>query len=311
LPTITRLEQLSKTEFVATIENPISETKNTIYAPAFLFAWEKIKEELKSPVVITEKNTLDFRLLNESKSHKGSLTEDEYSAEAEIIGDGIIAKAFFNKTLPFEKKLQILDEPIELDSTKVSAFGMYYYDEEIVQFTDILYYKDDDHYILKLKPKDGQHEIILIKGLEKYQTLKEAIEFTDDWIAQGKKEQAVQKNEWKYRLNPEDVFSIPIIQFNIETNYKKIEGQTFKTSNNKDHFIAEAYQRTGFIFNENGAVVESEAVIIVDSVGTETIIQAPKKMVFNQPFLVLIKRTNQKNPYFILKVMNSELLKRK
>lgn len=311
LPEVTNLDNLKQTEFAITLENPISQNKNIIYAPAFLYAWEKIKEELKSPIIVGSTNSIDFNLLNKSMSHQSSLTDNEYSATAEIIDGVIIAKAFFNKTLPFETKLQVLDEPINFDTTKVFAFGMYYYSEEAIKFTQILYYKDDNNFILKLVPKEKEHEIILVKGLDKYETLKDAIKLSNELVAQGKKEQADTKLLWKYQIVDEDIFAIPAIKFNIATNYKNIEGQGFSTGDTKKYSVEEAYQRTGFIFNENGAVIESEAIVAVDSVGAEPIITHPKKMIFDRPFLIIIKRADKTNPYFVLKVANAELLTRK
>ncbi|MBL7744969.1 MAG: hypothetical protein JNN00_15960 [Chitinophagaceae bacterium] len=311
LPKVTNLDNLKQTDFVITLENPISENKNIIYAPAFLYAWDKIKEQLKFPILVDSTNSTDFNLLNKSTSHQSSLTDKEYSVTAEIVGGTIIAKAFFNKTLPFETKLQVFDEPINFDTTKVSAFGMYYYNEDAIKFTQILYYKDDNNFILKLAPKDNQHEIILVKGLDKYQTLRDAIKLTNDLLAQGKKEQTNSKLLWKYQIVHEDIFAIPAIKFNIKTNYKNIEGQGFSTGDNKKHSVEVAYQRTGFILNENGAVVESEAVAIADSASAEPIITHPKKMIFDRPFLIIIKQADKTNPYFVMKVANAELLTRK
>jgi hypothetical protein len=314
LPGVTSLDNLKQTDFVATLENPFSENKNIIYAPAFLYAWDKIKEELKNPIIVADSNTLDFKLLNQSISHQNSLTETDYSSTAQIVDGAIIAKAFFNKTLPFVTKLEVLEKPIHFDTTKVSAFGMYYYDEEAIKFTQILYYKDDNNFILKLTPKDKQHEIVLVKGVDKYQTLTNAINLTNDLIAEGKKEQTNTKLSWKYKIIPEDMFAIPAIKFNIETHYKNLEGQNFVTKDNKKHPFEVAYQRTGFILNENGAVVESEADITVAAVDTGSaapIITHPKKMIFDKPFLIIIKRTGKVNPYFVMKVANAELLTRK
>ena len=311
LPGVTGLDNLKQTDFVITLENSISENKNIIYAPAFLYAWNKIREELRSPVMVGSTNSADFNLLNRSMSYQNSLTDNEYSVTAEIADGAIIARAFFNKTLPFETKLQILDDPISFDTAKVSAFGMYYYSEDAIKFTQILYYKDDNNFILKLVPKDRQHEIILVKGLDKYQTLKDAIKFTNDLVARGKQERADNRLLWKYQIVHEDIFAIPAIKFNIATYYKNIEGQDFLTSDNKKHSVEEAYQRTGFIFNENGAVVESKAVVAVDSASAASVITHPKKMIFDKPFLIIIKRADKTNPYFVMKVANAELLTRK
>lgn len=309
LPEVTNLNDLKHTDFVTTLENPISKNKNIIYAPSFLYAWDKVKEELKSTIIADDKNSLHFRLLNKSISHQNSLTDTEYSATVETVDGVIIARAFFNKTLPFETKLQVLDDPIHFGTANVAAFGMYYYDEEVIKLTQILYYKDDNNFILKLIPKDKQHEIILVKGIDKYQTLRDAVKFTNDLISEGKKEQANTNLSWKYYITPDDIFAIPVIKFNIATNYKNLEGQNFFTKDNKKYSIEVAYQRTGFILNENGAVVESEAVVTTTS--DSPIIIHPKKMVFDKQFLIVIKRADKTNPYFVMKVANTELLTRK
>ncbi len=310
LPEVTSLDNLKQTDFVVTLENPVSENKNIIYVPAFLYAWDVIKEELKVPIITDNSNSLEFKLLDNSISHQSSLTDKEYSATAEIVDGAIIARAFFNKTLPFETKLEVLEEPITFDTTKVSAFGMYYYDEDAIKFTKILYYKNENNFILKLTPKDKQHEIILVKGVDKYQTLKDAIKLTNDLIAEGKQEQSNSRLFWKYQIVQEDIFAIPIIKFNIETHYKNLEGQGFSTNDNKKHSVEEAYQRTGFIFNENGAVVESQVYTTTDS-SSDAPVTHPKKMIFDKPFLIIIKRTDKTNPYFVMKVANAELLTRK
>jgi len=307
LPEVTNIGKLQQTEFVPTLESPINDNKNIIYATALLYAWDKTKQKLNGPVSLTDSNSNEFRLLNQSISYKNTLTQDEYAAEAEIVDGVIIAKAFFNKTLPFPSKLQKIDEPILFDKTKVSAFGMQSYDEEAVEFTQILYYKDDDHFILKLTPKDDQHEIQLVKGITGIVSLADALSKTNSLIDLGKKEKNSSESSWKYSLNEIDMFSIPIIKFNIEKNYGEIEGQVF-TTNNKIHHVEIAYQRTGFILNENGAVVESESYTMTDSADAEPIKIQPKKMVLDKPFFIIIKRGKSHYPYFVMRVQNSELL---
>lgn len=310
LPQVTNISKLRQTQFVPTLENSISDNKNIIYAPAFLYAWEKVKQKLKAPINLTNNNSNEFKLLNQSTSFKNTLTDDEYSAEAEIVDSIIRAKAFFNKTLPFQSKLQRLDNPILFNKTKVLAFGMQSYDEEAVKFTKILYYKDDDHFIIKLIPKDNADEIQLIKGVTDVVNLSDAIKKTNRLIDLGNKEKSNPKISWKYSLNNIDIFSIPSIKFNIESNYNEIKGQAF-TANSKKYHVENAYQRTGFILNENGAVVENEAyTTVTDSSVTEPIKILPKKMVFDKPFFIIIKHTKNVNPYFVMFVKNAELLTR-
>lgn len=311
LPEVTTLNKLPQTDFALTLENPISENKNTIYAPAFLFAWDEVKEKLNATIIENDTNSLDFKLINRSISHLNTLAKNEYTASASIVYGIIRAKAFFNKTLPFEYKLQVLDNSIVFNSTKVAAFGMDYFDEKIIPLTEILYYKNDDHFILKLSPKDKQHEIILVKGIDTPKTFIQAITQTNQLIEEGKTEKEKENKARNYIIQRDDIFAIPTIKFNIETNFKNLERQNFLTNNKIKHSIEVAYQRTGFILNENGAVVESEATVAVDSASTIPTVSYPKKMIFDKPFYIFIKRTDNKNPYFAMKVSNTELLEKK
>lgn len=307
LPEVIDISKLHQTQFASTLESPIDRSKNVIYAPALLYAWDEIRQKLDAPIKLTDSNSREFKLFNESTSYKNSLTKGEFSAEAKIIGNEVIASAFFNKTLPFTSKLQKIDDGLVFNKAKVSAFGMQSFDEEAVKFSQILYYKDDDHFALRLIPKDDQHEILLIKGIGNVVTLSEAVKKTNEIIALGMKEKLDSKISWKYSLNEIDIFSIPEIKFNIENNYRDIEGQVF-TTNKDNHFVETAYQRTGFILNENGAVVESYAVISTDTADAKPIKIEPKKMIFDKPFFIIVKRRKSENPYFVMYVQNSELL---
>ena len=308
LPEVTALEKLKQTDFVPTLENPIAANKNIIYAPAFLYAWDKVKQKLKTKIVEADNNSLDFKLLTNSKSYINSMNEDEYSVTVDFDGDAIMASAFFNKTLPFETKLQKMEYPINFGKTKVSAFGMHYFDEEVIKFSHILFYENDNKFILKLIPKDKQHEMIFVKGLDNVENLADAVNQTTELIKKGKEEKSNPKNSWKYEILPEDNFAIPTIKFNLATNYVRLEGQTFKTSDHKNHVLYEAYQRTGLILNENGASVTSEVFAVTDSIGAEPKIIHHKKMKFDKTFYIIIKRIDKSNPYFVMKVDNEELM---
>ncbi len=102
---------------------------------------------------------------------------------------------------------------------------------------------------------------------------------------------------------------IPKFNFNIETNYSKLEGAYFN-ANNRIFQVEYAKQRTAFLLDESGAEIESEAEIEVTSEAIEEELEKPKpkKMIFNIPFLILLKRTDAKNPYFGLWTTNSELM---
>jgi hypothetical protein len=218
LPTVTNLDSLKQTEFVATLENTITENKNIIYSPTLLFAWDKIKSELNSNITLNKTQSEDFKLLNQSNSYKNSLLESEYTADVKIDGNNISVKTFFNKTLPFPIKLDKLYDSIIFNEKKVASFGMKSFDYEKTTFTKLLYYKSDDEFILKFIPKDSNEEIILSKGLNPTNTLTEAVKQVNELIEKGKIEKKDTNLLWKYYIIEKDVFSIPMLKINIEKN---------------------------------------------------------------------------------------------
>lgn len=312
LPGVTKLDILTQTDFVPTLENSIKNNKNIIYAPAFLFAWNKLSETLGGKIIVDDSNSNDFKLVTRSTSYQNSMVDSEYLAEVIVDNGEIVARAIFNKTLPFATKLEKAGTPMHFGKIKVAVFGMYHYDEAIIERSRILYYNNDNNFILKLMPRDNDHEILFVKGLGEVTDLAEAIKRTYALIRQGEKERNDQTIVWKYEITPVDIFSIPEIKFNVKTNYKEIEGQTLSTSGLKGLTILEASQRTGFILNENGAEVESEAMVkmAADSSDAPLEIIHPKKMIFDSPFYMIIKHVDITNPYFVMKVNNTELMKK-
>jgi len=124
----------------------------------------------------------------------------------------------------------------------------------------------------------------------------------------GKDGRKNEKLQWKYYLSEDDEVVIPKINFNIETNYPTLEGHKFQTEE-RNYTIITAWQRTAFILNEKGAEIESLVISMVlseEENGEENL--RPKKMIFDKPFLILLKRTYSQNPYFGLWAANTELM---
>lgn len=313
LPGVTNLDSVAETEFMPTLESAVHAGKNSIYAPTLLYAWDEIRNELGVSVAPAPGSSEDFLMLNRSHSFENSLESGDYTINKEIEGQHISVSAFFNKTLPFPAKMDKLEQGIVFNGTTVPAFGMTYRNEDIIEFSEILYYRSDDAFALKFRPRDESQEIILIKGFNTLKNLSEAVTISNELIESGKRERRDSALAWKYDFNPEDFFSIPVIRFNINTNYQAIEGQSFKTSTTA-YTITKAYQRTGFILNETGAVVESEAEISIEAAELpeeEPLKPHPKHIVFDKPFFIIVKKKAQANPYFVMKVENAELMEKK
>ena len=125
----------------------------------------------------------------------------------------------------------------------------------------------------------------------------------------GKKEMGDKKLQWKYYMEEGDYLIIPKFKFNIETNYPTMEGKHFSTASGT-YKIEQAWQRTAFLLDESGAVIESEAevAVAVEEIEEDYNKPKPKEMIFDKPFLLILKRVDGKNPYFGLWTTNAELM---
>jgi hypothetical protein len=302
-------DSLKHTEFILSPDNVVPAGKNIAYTPTLLLAWDEIEKELKSPVVLTTNNSPDFHLLYESMGYQNSLVAGEYKTETRIEKDQISARAFFEKSLPFEYPYLPARTPFLFMKTPVQAFGKPVGDFADTAKTKILYYQSDEKFIVSLIPKDSSQEIIVYKGVNPSFSFRKVIGETDSLIRTGMTEAKSARYKWKYILKEADELWIPDIQFNLYKNYSSLIDQEF-TSGNRGFMITTAYQETAFSLNQRGAIVASGsmvAVAVADSGGVKSV-EHPKKLLMDKPFFLLLRNKKRGEPYFMLKVDNTEIL---
>lgn len=260
---------------------------------------------MKSPLQV-DSTLKDLTLINKSKSYINVLKPLEYWVSVRINDDLIIAKADFKKSLPFEIELKKFTNELIFNKIKVSSFGTHGYDYRTSEIIDIFYYKNDENFIIKLQPKDIQHEILLFKSENTYRTMIEMLSDMNKKIEIGKRERLNANTSWKYYLVDGDIVVIPKMNFNIETNFETLEGENI-TSGTKTLQIETAYQRTAFILDEKGAEIASEVVLEL-AVEEEYDKPKPKKVRFDKPFFIMVKRKDSQYPYLGMWITNTELM---
>jgi len=295
-PEVKNLKEFSKTIFLPTLESEFSTKNNGIYAASFLLAWDEIKKIIADPIKNIDSEELS--MIDKSDSYENVLSENEIIKKVEVHGLIIKAEAYFKKSLPFKIKLVRHRKPLFFRNDSVSTFGCYGANKT----ASIIYYNNDDDFAVKLSPANVEQEIILVKtNFADKINLKNSIENLSKYEA----------NSWNYVFDDEDELKIPIIEFDIETNYTSIEGTSFSAGLRKFQFDT-AYQRNAFILNEKGAEVESLTILHLRTLslnqGKKSI---PRKMIFNSPYLILLRKIDNKYPYFAMFVANSELMKKK
>jgi hypothetical protein len=304
-----RLHPSSATDFAISLESKIPAGRNLIYSPTLLMAWDEIRNTLKKPLELPHPSA-ELSALHSSRMFKGSLVPGDYEKEINYDDGGIRVKVSFQKSLPFEIPFTGKDLPeLIFDKQKVRSFGMYSPYDAAAGNLGIAYYKNDAHFIIRLLPKDTTQEIILALGLPMDGSFAGVLRSVEEALREGVQDKQRKGTWWKYTFNEDDLLNIPVIDFDLRTNFPELEGQEV-IAGLKPMFIEKAEQRTAFSLNESGAEVSSEAEIamVVDSAEAEK--PVPQKFVFNRPFVVIAKRRSAAYPYFMMTVKNAELLKK-
>lgn len=303
------MAEYANTKFVPTMEHRISANTNAVYCVTLLYAWDEIRKTIQAPLTIPSRHH-DLTLLNADLWFRNTLKPNEYTAEGLVQGDKIITRAAFKKNLPFKHQFNSFDNRLRFAEKKVASFGFvggngYECDDQV----RILYYQNDHHFLVKLIPEETAHEILLYMPDHTFSTMSEMLPEVKQLMEKGNNERKQASQKWKYSILADDELIIPKFDFDISTVFNSLVGNRFSAAD-KDYFIENAWQRTAFQLDESGAAVESEATIICTTGIEEENPNKPqpKKMIFNRPFYILLKRTDAANPYFVLWVANSELL---
>ena len=310
-PAETSVTNLTKTLFIPTLEEGIKPGDNIIYTPTFLLAWNALQDETGRFTQVPANNQ-QLNFVNRSLSYKNALADNEYNKTIKVSERKITVRTAFNKSLPFKVPLDS-QAGFKFMGTTVKAFGMRHYDWAMAEQISILYYKNDDEFIIRLAPEDHNNEIIIAKGLDSGSDLITLQSSINQGIERGRTDQQQEENLWRYRLKSIDEVIIPVLRFNIGANYASIENQHVATAD-QTYFIEKAYQRTAFILDEYGAKVESVAEVAAAAAAAPVgpaKRPTPKHFLLNKPFAVILKKVNSTNPYFMMKVENDELMIRR
>lgn len=311
-PEVKDLKAYKETDFLPTLEHAIPAGKNAIYAASLPYAWNEVRKAVKAPIAIDAKFA-DLTLLHATKSYLNVLKQDEYSTSVSVTDDEIQAKAYFQKMLPFEYKFDTFKGKLTFDNKKVASFGLHASEHKLYYKCDVLYYEDDNNFLFSLTPKDEQHEILLGMFGGKQASIAQYLQKIKEWQAQALVMQQDEKKRWRFYLDRAlDKVIIPKLTFNIETNFEKIIGNNFHAGQVL-YRVTKVYQSTAFILDESGAKVESEAEMEAKKEGEmmeEKPVEKPrpKNLVFDKPFLLMLKRKDNPNPYFAMWVNNAELM---
>ena len=300
------LSDYKLTDFVPTLENPLIIGHNSVYCAALLYAWDEVRKSLNNSIIVDSTKS-DLFLLNQSTTFEDALDPNDYNSSVSTSNNRIKVSVNFKKSLQFVNDFDKNYDDFIFKNQAVKSFVSYGKNEQI----EILYYKNDFDFIIKIHTKAIDSEMILFKTTRKHQSLIQYVSGIDDMIRIGCIEKRDEHLKSNYILNKDDKVIIPELDFNIKTNYPRLENNTVYS--NYGYFkLDKIDQKTALKLNEHGMELEGEYVVSISllSLDEECPIKV-KNLIFDKPFLIVLRKTRTINPYFCLWIDNTELMIKK
>lgn len=296
-------------------------------------AWNELCQAIGEDVRLNKPVPM-VAALNRKDVTRDALDDASYVAEAGMIGEGLVGRiekalakkfrgaarptlldqlrtlppdgwgayAYLFKQLPFQTAFTRMEYPMVFNDEvigdhNVAAFGMGCYSPETASSAAmgrqvaILDYRDDDDFVIEMQTRSKDDRLILAK-VRPAKTLGATAEGVWRRVEKAKPQ----------RMVFSDRLEIPVLDFSLVRAYSEIVGLSVVSSNKGVHGqdVVFADQTIRFRLDETGAVLKSEAVLGVWG--------SRHALVFDRPFLILLRRREAKRPYLAMWIGNAELL---
>lgn len=284
----------SRSQIVPNMLTPVDAGMNTAYSASFTLVWNEMRNQVGAPV---NNKAKAVKWMNDSPVSEDILGPKEFKRDVKIDGGNITMLVNFQKELGFDVPMQPLKEPFEFNGKAVKAFGMEEYDPEIIGQAHLVYYRDEDHFVMNLDSKDKSSDVILAKGFNKGDQLHVILQQIQGAIRKGTK------------IKEFASLKIPVLKFQEEEHFKELEGIDFKAKGIA-YSIKTARQKMLFTLDQEGAKIAAAAVgeVTVAAALDSSEVMRPPNLLFNKPFVVMLQKKKSDFPYFILKVENEEIM---
>ena len=231
----------------------------------------------------------------------GAVTPDLIPSVDILAKNSVVLYSCLFVNMPFEWAFDRLRKPLRFGQENVATFGI---DGDLgiskrarsvraqVKVCDI---RGKDDFVVELKTKRSTHQLILAK-IPPEATLIGAVNSVLKRITVP-----------QFRSPPRfDRLIIPVADYDLARGYPELVGRALRVKNPlfSDMPIVAANQSIRFKLDESGAVLKSEARIVLGGISVED----PPDLIFDKPFLVLLKCTTSDKPYFAMWVDNPEVL---
>ena len=163
----------------------------------------------------------------------------------------------------------------------------------------VKHYATPDDFVIEIATKEKDDRLIIAR-MTPGATLRETVDAAMARVNATAKESPAP-------LTREEPFEVPILNFDVTRDFGEIVGMGVATPGFTDLVILKALQNIRFKLDERGAILKSDAAIVVGRTGAQQPVQR-RSFVCEGPFLVLMARRDATTPYFAAWIANDELL---
>lgn len=330
------LTKVERTMVVPTLDTPLNDGQSAIWCAAFQLAWDRLKADVtKGPVHLRNAEAVAQRL-NEGQVSEADLRPEDYFATAGLAGDrfvetiqremarrfpnapplefelprqGLAAFAFLAAGVPWRYEFHDNHWPLTFTNadglrTPVRSFGILEKDEdargESFRGQVVLLWASDgeertpEQFAVDLCRHSTPYQVVLARMSRKStlaDTLKEL-------------QRKMQRNQPKKdRLGEEDTLLVPTMHWRIKHHFEELEGPDKVVTSGPcaGLFMSTAVQSVQFRLDRRGAELASGALSALVNGG-------PRRLHFDRPFLLYLKKRDAKQPILVMWVENAELM---
>jgi hypothetical protein len=318
-------ERLANTVIVPTLQRPIPPGKSVVWCATMPAAWQALEKSAhKGPLMLEGDEAISHEL---SSSAPPELEPEHYYTFGGFVREGAaerirqdmatrfpgvkipvwsnnpdlaIGYAYLEVTMRFELFFEHHSEPMTFKDgrggeAKVHAFGIREKDHGKSGMREqvLVLFREGGQFALDLSGGTKPYQMILAR-IECKGTLQESLDHVEARIKQARPK----------HLNNAAILTVPSMNWRVEHRFRELE----KPSANG--LIVEAAQSIQFKMDRKGVVLASEAMIH-DWQNGHPNEPHPDHYPFDRPFLILMKKRDGRNPFFVMWVDNAELMQRR
>lgn len=329
-PGLTDSTSLPNTVFTPLLQCEIEPGKNFVYCASFQAAWNEFADTVIHEPVLVEGNPLLVRMLNKKFGGDTVIPEEAFIAAAGFEGDGVVERingmsrdkfrvempgninpgnpedtlvyAYLRREFSFRIEFENLPRAIRFnDDTPVRAFGIQRFTFDVphqylAEQVEVFSFNNESDFIIGLKSLSRDDEIILAK-IPPLPTFLETVNHVSLRMA---------NSPYPTGLFEGETVQIPKFDFDIINYFPELAGRPLLNREFDGKFLNRLIQVVRFKLNGEGSLLSSEPIggknqpLILES--------APRRFIFNAPFLLFLKHKKSQQPYFAMWIENTELM---